>query len=327
MTRASSSSPWRHPLRALRARLTRWWLQRLPLSDNLTLTQHNVYILPTGAGLMLALTLLVLLLASINYQLNLGYLLTFLLAGSALAGMHIGHGTLRGLGLQVKPPEPVFLGTPATFSVQLDNPRKQPRHGIGLATLEGQDWVWTDVAAQSSSQLQLAFRPTRRGLQHLPTLTLETRFPIGTFRVWTLWRPAAELLVYPTPETPAPPLPRSDDEGTATLPRQTQGTGEADGLRPYRRGDALKAIVWKKAAKTGELVSREQLAHRGQTLWLEQQRTGLSLPEAQLSRLCAWVLLAERLGLVYGLRLRGQEISPASGAAHQQRCLQALALA
>ena len=42
---------------------------------------------------MLAATLLVLLVASINYQLNLGYLLTFPLAGSALVGMHLCHGT------------------------------------------------------------------------------------------------------------------------------------------------------------------------------------------------------------------------------------------
>jgi hypothetical protein len=46
---------------------------------------------------MLGATLLVLLVASINYQLNLGYLLTFLLAGSALVGMHVCHATLRGL--------------------------------------------------------------------------------------------------------------------------------------------------------------------------------------------------------------------------------------
>jgi hypothetical protein len=25
----------------------------------------------------------------------------------------------------------------------------------------------------------------------VPTLTAETRFPLGTFRVWTVWRPAA----------------------------------------------------------------------------------------------------------------------------------------
>ena len=69
-----------------------------------TLTQRNIYILPTKAGLAFALTLMVLLLASINYQLNLGYVLTFLLAGSGVVSMHLTHGTLRGLTLHLQPP-------------------------------------------------------------------------------------------------------------------------------------------------------------------------------------------------------------------------------
>ena len=52
---------------------------------------------------MFALTLVVLLLASINYQLNLGYVLTFLLAGSGVVSMHVTHGTLRGLTLHLRP--------------------------------------------------------------------------------------------------------------------------------------------------------------------------------------------------------------------------------
>ena len=56
-----------NPLRALRQRFRRWFHERLPRSDTLTLTQRNVYILPTRAGWMLAITLLVLLVGSINY--------------------------------------------------------------------------------------------------------------------------------------------------------------------------------------------------------------------------------------------------------------------
>jgi hypothetical protein len=98
---SSGRAPW------LRARLRRWIHARLPRTDTLLLTQRNVYILPTRPGLMLALTLLLLLVASINYQLNLGYLLTFLLAGSALVGMHRCHGNLRGADAA---PEPAGAG-------------------------------------------------------------------------------------------------------------------------------------------------------------------------------------------------------------------------
>jgi uncharacterized protein (DUF58 family) len=38
------------------------------------------------------------------------------------------------------------------------------------------------------------------------------------------------------------------------------------------------------------------------------------------------VLQADRLGLDYGLRVPGREISPANGAAHRVQCLEALAL-
>jgi len=320
-------NPLRHPLAYARSRLDRWWQARQPLSDSVTLTQRNVYILPTGAGLMLGLTLLVLLLASINYQLNLGYLLTFLLAGSALVGMHVSHGTLRGLTFNLVAPDACYAGATATFSVHLQNNRRRTRYAIGVAVLGSGQWAWTDVPGHASSSLQLALKPAARGLHRLPSLTAETRFPLGTFRVWTLWRPAAQRLVYPAPEVPAPALPTGQAHEGSAHARNITVLGEPDGLRAYRRGDALKNIVWKKAAKTGELISRDSITLQQQTLWLEQQHTGLSQIEAQLSRLCAWVQLAEQLGLIYGLRVGNTEIAPASGPVHQQRCLQALALA
>jgi uncharacterized protein (DUF58 family) len=74
------------------------------------------------------------------------------------------------------------------------------------------------------------------------------------------------------------------------------------------------------------LISRDTQHVAAQELWLDFSRTGCSDKEASLSRLCAWLLQAEELGLVYGLRLPSSEIAPACGEAHQRQCLQALAL-
>ncbi|NMM82749.1 hypothetical protein B2J86_17815 [Acidovorax sp. SRB_14] len=320
-----------NPLSALRRRLARWWQARLPLADTLQLTQRNVYILPTGPGWMLALTLLVLLVASINFQLNLGYLLTFLLAGSAVVGMHLGHASLRGLALHLPPPQPQFLGHSAPLEVRLGSTRRTPRYGIALAVQGSSQWAVTDVPAQGAASVRVAFAPTRRGLHRLPTLTVETRFPLGTFRVWTVWRPAAQLMVYPAPETPAPPLPPGEPRAGRGGAASSQGAGEFEGVRAYRRGDPLQQVVWKKAAQalaagTDALVSRDAERLQRHELWFTPERTGLPDPEARLSRLAAWVLLAERLGLDYGLRLPGTEIPQGSGAAQQRRCLEALAL-
>jgi uncharacterized protein (DUF58 family) len=305
------------------------------LTDSILLTQRNVYILPTRPGLMLGLTLLVLLVASINYQLNLGYLLTFLLAGTTLAGMHVSHGTLRGLAMNLIAPPAHYAGAVTLFDIKLTNARRSARHGIGLSVLNAQKgrerhWAWTDVPAQGSSMVQVAFTPARRGLHRLPTLTAETRFPLGTFRVWTVWRPAAQVMVYPALELNPPPLPpgepRAQGAGAAA---RAQSSGEFDGVRAYRRGDPLKNVLWKKAAKADEqgngLVVRDTQQAQRHELWLDIRQAGPLDLEHQLSRLCAWVLQADRLGLDYGLRLSALEIKPGCGEAHKRRCLEALA--
>jgi uncharacterized protein (DUF58 family) len=318
-----------NPFVFARRRFRQWWQGRLPLTDTLTLTQRNVYILPTRPGFMLMLTLLVLLVASINYQLNLGYLLTFLLAGSAVVGMHVCHATLRGLTLNLMQPEPQFAGASAALSVVMTNERKSVRHGIGLAVLDATHddrWTWGDVPAQGSCTVQVAFKPERRGLHHVPPLTAETRFPLGTFRVWTVWRPAAQVLVYPQPEPFPPPLPPGEPRAGGAAASRATTSGEFEGVRAYRRGDPLKLVVWKKAAKAQELVSRDTMQAQRYELWLDFAQAGQSDREQRLSRLAAWVLQADKLGQDYGLRLPGQEIKPSSGEAHKRRCLEALAL-
>ena len=319
-----------NPFSFVRGRFRRWWQSRLPLADTVSLTQRNVYILPTRPGFMLGFTMLLLLVASINYQLNLGYLLTFLLAGSAVVGMHVCHATLRGLTMNLQAPEAQFAGTSATLTVVLTNERPSTRFGIGMAILDATHedrWVWTDVPPQGMATVHVAFKPEQRGLHRVPPLTAETRFPLGTFRVWTVWRPAAQVLVYPTPEAFPPPLPPGEPRAGGAAATRTNTTGEFDGVRAYRRGDPLKLVVWKKAAKADELVSRDTQQAQRYELWLDYVQAGHHYDiEHKLSRLAAWVLQADRLGLDYGLRLPGQEIKAGSGEAHKRRCLEALAL-
>lgn len=330
-TKAKLPNPLLHPQKHVRARINNFWIGRLHPADSTTLTQRNVYILPTRPGWMLGVTLLVLLIASINYQLNLGYVLTFLLAGCAVVGMHVCHGTLRGLTLHLAAPEPTFAGTAATLTVHLHSLRKSPRYGIGLALLGSKQWSWTDVVPQGSAKVQIAVHPERRGLQDLPALTAETHFPLGTFRVWTVWRPAARLLVYPAPEVHPPPLPGGEPCAGGAQTAQRHRSGEFDGVRAYRRGDPLKTVVWKKVAKAGQLVSRDTQQAQHFELWLDLAQAGhfaggTAPLEHKLSRLCAWVLAADTSGLRYGLRLPGLEIAPAGGEAHKRACLSALAL-
>ncbi len=311
-----------------RAQFRRWWQARLPRSDTWQLGQRNIYILPTKAGVTFAMTLAVMLLAAINYQLNLGYALTFLLTGAALVSMHLTHGNLRGLTLHLRPVAPNFVGQPAQLEVVVTNAGRD-RYGLMLLFEDrarfGKASAWCDADAGGQSRATLSFVPQQRGWNDVPTLVLATVFPLGLFRAWTIWRPAVRVLAWPMPEDPAPALPgsasRSEDERDA---RRGPGS-ELDGVRPWRRGDTMRQVAWKKVARSGELVSRETAGAASRELWLDWAETPGADVEARLSRLAAWVLSAEREGMDLGLRLPQATLPLGQGDAHRLAALGALA--
>ncbi|HJV70066.1 DUF58 domain-containing protein [Ideonella sp.] len=312
----------------LRHRWDAWWEARQRPAEQWRLSQRNIYIVPTRAGFAFGLTLLLLLVASINYQLSLGYALTFLLAGSALASMHMTHNSLRGLTLHARAPVPVFAGDRATLELVVTNPGAA-RHGLGFGVqVPGvtAQLAFAEIGPAGQSSVSVGWLAERRGLHALPLLRIESRFPFGLFRAWSLWRPAGQLCVYPKPEQPAAALPAAAAVAGGPVPlRSTAQGGEFDGLRPWRRGDTLRQVAWKKVARSGELVSREGRESARRELWLDWSQARQPDTESRLSRLAAWVLLAERQGLAYGLRLPGLELPPADGAAHRHAALGALA--
>ncbi|ACB35178.1 protein of unknown function DUF58 [Leptothrix cholodnii SP-6] len=337
-----------------------WWDSRHPRTERWLLTQRSVYILPTSAGWLYAALLIALLLGSINYQLNLGYLLTFVLASAGVVAIHATHATLRGLELSLRNdgPTPVrgHVGQVIELPLHLQDTLQRGalarwlflgRHGIGLSWSARQSGTpgeaglqWIDVPTGGSQDLRLGHAPLQRGPQLLPALRIESRFPLGLLRAWSVWRPAAQILVWPAAEADPPPMPpltaSGDDTTPDSAPRPSwmaRGSDfpEPDGVRPWRRGDSPSQVLWRLSARQldsgGELLVREHRAppQRGRLLaWQHTAALGGDA-EARLSRLCAWVLMAERAGLRTTLRLPGAEVGEGSGAAHRLVCLDALA--
>src|SRR5437660_12230120 len=91
-----------------------------PEHGTVVLVHRRVYIVPTQLGWLYALTLLILLIGSINYALSLGFALTFLLAGMGLAGMVHTARNLARMGVSVGRAEPVFAGETAPLRLFLE---------------------------------------------------------------------------------------------------------------------------------------------------------------------------------------------------------------
>lgn len=324
-----TSSPWRRKLHG-------WLTRRHTACTRHLLLRRNLYVLPSATGGLLALTLLALLLASINFQLNLGYAFTFLIAGSALASLWMGWRNMQGLQLQLGVLQPVFQGERAAVAVQLCVAQGARLRYVSVAMHRPQGalrWVHTQVAPAHTVTIELGSVPHQRGWHRVPRVVVQSCFPLGVFRIWSDWQPSSRVLVYPAPEKPVPPLAWGDASPIASTSTSTQHghLPTHDGVRAYQRGDALHSVVWKKTATamttgSGNWVVRDSATQHTPHVWLQAQATQLTDLEAQIARLTAWVLHAHAQHWQWGLELpSGLRIAPAMGDQHLHHCLAALA--
>lgn len=313
----------------LRDQLERWLL-RLPIPEPapIRLNRRRIYVLPTPSGLALFATLVVMLIASINYNLSLGYALTFLIGGVGTASMFHAYRNLLELSIRPRRAEAVFCGEIARFALLIDNPRAQKRPALQLSVGHGTDRHQVDfeLAAAGHAEIVLQQTSQQRGWLPIGRVCLETRWPLGFIRAWSVLHPDLDCLVYPQPEAHPPPLPApaGGEDG-----RRLQGEGEDDfaGLRAHRIADSPRHVAWKVVARGGPLLTKTFEGAQGGELLLDWHELPSTLDtEARLARLTAWVCQAEHAGLRYGLSLPGQQIAPAQGASHLRICLGALAL-
>ena len=151
--------------------------------------------------------------------------------------------------------------------------------------------------------MHVAFRPRAAACTRCRRCA-ETRFPLGTFRVWTVWRPAAQVLVYPAPRGARRRCPRR----TARRRRQRQRacSQRASSTACAPTGPAIRSSWWcGRRPRRPASWSAATPAGAAPGALAGLRPDGLADREARLSRLAAWVLQADRLGLDYGLRLPG----------------------
>jgi uncharacterized protein (DUF58 family) len=316
-------------LRALLSgpRLRTWFYGYAPPERGTVVLGHRrVYIVPTRLGWIYAVTLGVLLVGSINYALQLGFALTFLLAGTGIASMVHTTRNLARLAVSTGRAEPVFAGEAAQFRLLLDNRAHHDRPALLVRHVGSGAQVVLDVAAGALAEALLAVTAGKRGWLPLGRVMLETRFPLGLFRAWSYVEPEVRCLVYPRPErAPLPPPAAATAAGAARA--QALGNDDFSGLRNYQLSDSPRHVAWKAAARTDDMLTKQFSGAAGAELWLDWSSLARTPdPEQRLSRLAGWILAAEQAGAAYGLRVPGVELAPGRGVAHCSACLQSLAL-
>ncbi|WOJ94296.1 DUF58 domain-containing protein [Congregibacter variabilis] len=329
---------------ALSRRWSRWLDRRIPPSRSVTLSQRQIFIFPSRTGFFFALCLLVMLVAAINYQNNMSYALTFLLANLFVVAVLHTYANLAGLTISALSADEVFAGQRAGFHFRFTAGNKQGHQALSVGWPQPKSsqrrrrlftGLFSSADTLAEEEIELEPGTSKDVVLHAPVgsrgwyrperLRIESTFPLGLLRCWTWVALDQRALVYPAPLVSPEPVAA---QGDAQDGRWLSGAGddEFSGIRDYRQGDNPRRVYWKGLARGQSLQTKVYATAVADARWLDwEQFVGLD-QERRLSALCYWVMDYHRRELEFGLRVPGTELAPASGDRQRDAALRALAL-
>lgn len=326
----------------LRTRWSKWLDRRIPPARSVTLNQRRIFIFPSSTGFFFGLCLFVMLIAAINYQNNMSYALTFLLANLFVVAVLHSYANLSGLTITALGADDAFSGQHAAFQLRLSaarrghfalhvgwptalEQRRRRRFMVGLfSSPPMQADVEVDLEPSDSQLLRIHMPVSQRGWYRPGRLRIESVYPLGLLRCWTWVDLDVAALVYPDPLQLGEPQGAGleGEEGD-----QIGGVGDDEfaGIRDYREGDSPRKIHWKAVARGQGLQSKEYAEVVTDSRWLDWAAFPGLPQERRLSAMCHWVLRYHKEEFEFGLRLPGVELPPGKGDWQRTQALRALA--
>lgn len=298
--------------------LSRYLDKRQPASASVTLVQKLIFILPTRYGWWFLLLIILLYLLGTNYQNNLILLLGYLLLTVFLLSIGLCYRNMSGLTLQCPKPAEGFANCELMPQLQLSTEKQHYMLRFALMQL-GDDRLQQSPA----NTLSLPFIAPVRGRYSLPRIKISSEYPFGLWRAWSYVALAQHYWVYPAPE---PSASLSQQHSSNEPSHQTMPS--SDTLAPYRSGDSLRHLVWKRLARdpSNPVVRQQQVALQPEPRWIVIPPLAGEALERALRQACSRLLDLEQSGEQYGLKLPGLTLAQSRGPLHLQRCLQELAL-
>ena len=296
---------------------------RAQRGEQLQLGMRNLYILPTGFGILWLAGSALLQAVGIQTQRNGPLLLSFLMLGLMLLALHLTHFNLQGLVLRCGRPKPGFADETLLYPIRLQSSCQ--RQAIALQLAQG-DPAFPRRLAAGSSCVGLAWQCRHRGQQTPGALLIRSTSPLGLFVCWTRWTPPVTQLVYPArrdgPVAVTSSAPADDSAACKVTPGH-DGSDDWHDLRPHRLEDGQSRVAWK--------VLAQGRGRHSKVFSDPVEAPPLLLPapgiprERALEHLSAEVWRRSLRGEMFGLVLPEVRITPGHGHDHRDRCLMALA--
>lgn len=207
--------------------------------------------------------------AAINTGNNALYIaLAFMLGALLLSGI-ASKGGLKHLHVDFDSVDEAWAGRPAHGRLRLANRSRiwNVRDVIVTSDELQKPQFIPLIGRRTASAVDVVFRFHRRGIVHLKSVDLYTRYPFGFFLKKRRVRIDGEVIVYPQ---------ILDEETTRERFRAVEGElfaanrpgagHEVHSFRDYARGDSLRHVAWKKSASLGRWIIKQTELEAGRAV-------------------------------------------------------------
>ena len=275
---------------------------------------------------------------------NTGNNLLFLGWGMVLSGILVSgvlsEATLRVIGGQAQVPNAVRVGVRGRLPLRLRNgSRRLPAFAVEVIAelrMAGAEGLVQAPAPyvlrlgpREGMAVEAQFEPRARGRCQLQQLLVRTTYPFGFFEKSRRLDPA-RLVFWCLPRAvPVGRMLRSLVARIGNAPAGVAGSGdEFFSLRPFRAGDDIRRVAWRRVVRRDRWVVRETETLHGHALCLELHLRPQAAPAAIEHAIAVLGSLAESLlaqGYRVGVLAPGLALPTAGGQRQRRDILQGLA--
>ncbi|MEW6992263.1 DUF58 domain-containing protein [Colwelliaceae bacterium 6441] len=320
----------------IKRRFEQWLSLRMPSQSRQELSQKNIFIVPSRFGFAYLFFILLLFVLGTNYQNNLIIMMSYLLSSLFITVMIFCFMNLSRLSISAKgqfdgyAEEVVFIPikvfTPNTKQAVQFNFYQQPEKLVSCI--------------DKSITLTLPVIFAHRGKYKIQRLVIASEYPFGLFYSWTKLQFDIDIIIYPKPLPCQVITPRSEmtelEYGVDSITNNRVKGDDFYELKPYKQGEPLSWVAWKKIPKDGVMMTKHYNAPHSPTIILVLHTMPSSSLEVKLRQLCYLVLHYHQANAEYGINLLEPEhsvtgnineklfIKPSCGEQHLKHCLLAL---